>query len=129
MYAEASNELDGLSQKAYDCVKAVRDRAGVKTLPMSEYDKDTFCELVRNERGRELCFESLRKYDLIRWGIFVQEMNNYSVWVQDERWSKESNLSAIASQIGGNVRNQHILFPIPSVELGVNDLLDQNPLW
>ena len=129
MYAEASNELDGPSQKAYDCVEAVRARAGVKTLPFDEYDKDTFCELIRNERGREFCFESLRKYDLIRWGIFVQEMNNYSVWVQDERWAKETTYSVIAGTIGGNVRNQHVVFPIPSIELGVNDLLEQNPLW
>lgn len=129
MYAEASNELDGPTQKAYDCVAAVRTRAGVKTLPMDGYTKETFTELIRNERGRELCFESLRKYDLIRWGIFVKEMNNYTKWTQDERWSKETTYSAIASTIGGNVTPKHIVFPIPSIELGVNDMLKQNPLW
>ena len=129
MYAEASNQLDGPSQKAYDCVAAVRSRAGVKTLPLDEYEKDTFDELIRNERGRELCFESLRKYDLIRWGVFVQEMNDYRTWAQDERWALETTYSVIASTIGGNVRGQHIVFPVPAIELGVNDLLVQHPLW
>ena len=59
-------------------MKAVRDRAGIKTKDISEYDQASFRELIRNERGRELCFESLRKYDLIRWGIYVEEMNNYT---------------------------------------------------
>ena len=57
MYAEAANEYEGApSQAAYDCLKAVRDRAGIKTRDFSEYDQASFRELVRNERGRELCF-------------------------------------------------------------------------
>lgn len=129
MYAEASNELDGPTDKAYNCVKEVRDRAGVATRDAAEYDKDGFRELVRNERGRELCFESLRKYDLIRWGIFVQEMHGYKDQVADEQWAKESSLSATAAAIGSNVMEKHIVLPVPSIELGVNKLLVQNPLW
>ena len=128
MFAEASNELSGVSQEAYDCVKAVRDRAGVKTKDMDVYDKESFRELVRNERGRELCFESLRKYDLIRWGIYVEEMNNYSEWAADERWAKNAK-SGRASDMGTYVKPMHVVLPIPSIELGVNDLLVQNPLW
>lgn len=129
MYAEASNELDGPTEKAYQCVKDVRTRAGVATRDFAEYGKATFRELVRNERGRELCFESLRKYDLIRWGIFVDEMHGYTQQVADENWNKENSLSVIASTIGNNVMEKHIFLPIPSIELGVNKLLVQNPLW
>ena len=129
MYAEASNELDGPTDKAYDCVKQVRDRAGVATRDAAEYDKDACRELVRNERGRELCFESLRKYDLIRWGIFVEEMHDYKSQVADEQWVKETTLSAIAVAIGTNVMEKHVVLPVPSIELGVNKLLVQNPLW
>ena len=128
MYAEASNELNGVSQEAYDCVKAVRDRAGIKTNEMSSYDKETFRELVRNERGRELCFESLRRYDLVRWGIFVEEMNNYTKWTADERWVKNTKAQRAAS-MGSYIKPMHVVLPIPSIELGVNDLLVQNPLW
>ena len=128
MFAEASNELNGVSQEAYDCVKAVRDRAGIKTNEMSSYDKDTFRELIRNERGRELCFESLRRYDLVRWGIFVKEMNNYTKWAADERWVKNTKAQRAAS-MGSYIKPMHVVLPIPSIELGVNDLLVQNPLW
>ena len=128
MFAEASNELNGVSQEAYDCVKAVRDRAGIKTNEMSSYDKDTFRELIRNERGRELCFESLRRYDLVRWGIFVEEMNNYTKWAADERWVKNTKAQR-ASSMGSYIKPMHVVLPIPSIELGVNDLLVQNPLW
>lgn len=129
MYAEASNELDGPTEKAYQCVEDVRTRAGVATRDFAEYGKATFRELVLNERGRELCFESLRKYDLIRWGVFVDEMHGYTQQVADENWNKENSLSVIASTIGNNVMEKHIFLPIPSIELGVNKLLVQNPLW
>lgn len=129
MYAEADNECAAApSQAAYDCVKAVRDRAGIATQPLEAYDKDSFRQLVRNERGRELCFESLRKWDLIRWGVFVQAMHEYSQWTADERWTKNAK-ATYASAIGSAVGERHVLLPIPSIELGVNTLLKQNPLW
>ena len=128
MYAEASNELSGPTQEAYDCVAKVRTRAGIATLPMGSYDKDSFRELVRNERGRELCFESLRRFDLIRWGIYVQEMNKYTEWSADERWSKSAK-AARAANMGGYIKPMHVLLPIPAIELGVNKELVQNELW
>ena len=129
MYAEASLEYNGtVSQEAYDCVKAVRDRAAVKTNEFSAYDVPSFREFVRNERGRELCFEGIRKYDLIRWGIFVEAMNGYVKAATDERWSGSAKAS-YASAIGSAVQPKHVVLPVPSVELGVNNLLVQNPLW
>lgn len=129
MYAEAANECAGsVPQEAYDALKQVRDRAGVKTRAFEDYDKSSFRELVRNERGRELCFESLRKYDLIRWGIFVEAMHGYAQQTADERWSKNTTAS-YAAAIGAAVDTRHTVLPIPSVELGVNTLLTQNPLW
>ncbi len=127
MYAEASNEMGDMAT-AYAAVKQVRDRAMVETRSMGEYDKSSLRELIRNERGRELAFEALRKYDLIRWGIFVEEMNNYSVWAADEDWAGDTTATRAAT-IGGNVQAKHIVFPIPSIELGVNKLLKQNALW
>lgn len=128
MYAEASNELSGPTQEAYDCVVKVRTRAGVATLPIGSYDKDSFRELVRNERGRELCFESIRRFDLIRWGIYVKEMNKYTEWAADERWSKSAKASR-AANMGGYIKPMHVLLPIPAIELGVNKELVQNELW
>ncbi len=132
MYAEAYNEYNGgPSTDAYNAVLEVRDRAGIATKDYAgNYDSyDTFQTFVRNERGRELCFEALRKYDLIRWGIFVKEMNNYKILVADPRMSKRIEMSTHLAGIGTNVQQKHIVLPIPSVELGVNELLKQHPLW
>lgn len=130
MYAEASNEYSGPSEEAYDCVKQVRDRAGIATKPYSgNYDsKEAFRQMIRNERGRELCFESLRKYDLIRWGVFENAMHGYVEKTADERWTKHAK-AGYAAAIGAAVQHKHIVLPIPAVELGVNKELHQNPLW
>lgn len=127
MYAEASLELTGsVEATAYDCVKQVRDRAGIAT--EASYDPISFRILVRNERGRELCFEALRKYDLIRWGTFVESMKGYVNDSQNERWTNAS-LKEIALKLGEAVQPKHVVLPVPSVELGVNRSLEQNPLW
>lgn len=129
MYAEATNEVgeEALSV-AYDAVVEVRERAGIATNPVGEYDQSSLRELIRNERGRELAFESLRKYDLIRWGIFVDNMQNYSKWVLSEYWAGNATATT-ASILGTNVQAKHVVFPIPTIELGVNKLLKQNILW
>ena len=46
----------------------------------------------------------------------------------DERWSGSAKAS-YASAIGSAVQPKHVVLPVPSVELGVNNLLVQNPLW
>ena len=133
MFAEADNEYNGTpSQEAYNCVKEVRDRAGIETRPFADYSSYTgFQQFVRDERGRELCFESLRKYDLIRWGIFVEEMRGYVTDIQDPDWPVNTNSTPnqAALLIGQNVQERHVLLPIPSIELGVNTSLTQNKLW
>lgn len=129
MYAEAITESGGDLNEAYDYVKQVRDRAGILTRDKSEYSsQESMRQFIRNERGRELCFESLRKYDLIRWGIFVREMRLYSQWISDSRWSTNA-MATRAGVLGTNVQEKHIYQPIPATELGVNKLLKQNPMW
>lgn len=128
MYAETQNELNGGPTRAgYDAVKLVRDRAGIGTNDLSSYNKDTFLAFLQNERGRELPFESLRKYDLIRWGIFLKRMQASGDTTNDLRW--DSYRASFVSTITRNVRQKHIVLPIPSIELGVNKLLKQNPMW
>ena len=130
MYAEAINEVSAANAgEAYDYVKQVRDRAGIATCAKSEYaSQEAMRQFVRNERGRELCFEALRKYDLIRWGIFVEEMSKYTQWQSDARWSGNA-MATRAAVIGSNIQEKHIYQPIPATELGVNKLLKQNPMW
>lgn len=130
MYAEAKNEAEGPSEELYNCVKEVRDRAGIETRPYAEYaSQDALRQLIRNERGRELVFEGLRKYDLIRWGIFVEAMHGYAQQTSDSRWESSNTLAQYALTTANSVQEKHIYLPIPTKELGVNTLLKQNPLW
>lgn len=132
MYAEAYNEYYGApDEEAYNCVKLVRNRAGIQTPPLSEYsDQAEFRELVRNERARELCCETTRRFDLIRWGVYVSAMKeSYSRYNTDPRCAGLETYSTIAAQLASTVSEKHQYFPIPSIELGVNPLLKQNPLW
>ena len=130
MYAEAYNEYyKAPSEEAFKRVVEVRNRAGIKTRDYSEYQTYyDFRQFVRNERGRELCFESLRKYDLIRWGIFVTSMKGYINDAISPNWGS-GYTADVASSTASAVQERHIVLPIPSIELGVNDDLVQNPLW
>lgn len=130
MNAEASLEVNkSVTASAYENVKAVRDRAGVATLDAGAYDVESFRTLVHNERGRELCFEGLRKYDLIRWGEFTSAMQDYASMAQDDRWKKDASMIKTVSNMYNSVQPKHILLPVPAIELGVNKLLKQNVLW
>jgi len=130
MYAEAVNEYDGgPTEEAYDCVKQVRSRAGVDTRDFSDYaTQESFRQFIMNERGRELCFEAIRKYDLIRWGAFLDEMHGIIDQAHDSRWEAYGG-STVAAAIGAAVKPKHVVLPIPSLELAVNSKLKQNPLW
>lgn len=129
MYAEAVNEYAGAPDAlARESIRQVRTRAGVSTDESQLGGYDTFRTLVRNERARELAFEGLRKWDLIRWGEFVEAMNGYGDYAADERWIRDDS-SSLAEEIGTNVQRKHIYLPIPAKELGVNKLLRQNTLW
>ncbi|MDQ7948539.1 MAG: RagB/SusD family nutrient uptake outer membrane protein [Pedobacter sp.] len=89
--------------------------------------KDDFLTFIQAERSRELCFEQTRKFDLVRWGIYVQKM-------------QAGATKAIADGFGGNtalriaewygyVQAKHNLFPIPAQEMINNRLMTQNPGW
>lgn len=131
MYAEAYNEYHKApTEEIYLIVKEIRDRANVKTRDYAEYATyEAFQQFVRNERGRELCFEAIRKYDLIRWGLFVTQLRKYGEWSQDLRWSATGNTAALAARLANGVQPKHVVLPVPSIELGVNPKLKQHPLW
>lgn len=70
-YAEAAVELNKDLGKALEYMNLIRDRAGVARL--TAIDK----ELVRKERKTELAFENHRWWDMIRWRISTEVINNY----------------------------------------------------
>ncbi len=78
-----------------------------------------------DERSKELCYEGLRRGDLIRWGIFIEKMKNCA------SVATLRNIAAFkyASRGGDNISEKHNLLPIPLSEISLNKLLTQNPGW
>lgn len=129
MLAEAENEVNNSpTDIAYEAINAVRKRAGIAAL--SGLDYEGFKKELQDERGRELCFESLRKFDLIRWGIYYNRIKNTmgDKVENDNRWST-GTLQLAPSQYVKNTEEKHVFFPIPLKELSVNKLLEQNIYW
>ncbi len=98
---------------------------GTSNVDISGLSQDALRDTIRSERARELCFEGQRKFDLIRWGIFIPRMKEI-----------EANMTATmpgslkyAVNAYTNVSEKNKLFPIPLNELTLNSAMKQNPLW
>jgi len=74
MLAEAENELNGSTQLAFNAINAVRNRVGLPLL--SGLDKANLRTKIRHERRIEFAFEGQRYFDLKRWKIAKQVLNN-----------------------------------------------------
>lgn len=125
MYAEAENELNGPTQDAQNYINAVRQRAGLADVSAS-LDKDGFREIIKRERAMELCYEGLRRWDLIRWGDYLPAMKEMSdSYVNKTGWNSNHAYAANYYQ----VTDAYIYFPIPDTERSTNPLCTQNTGW
>lgn len=68
MYAEAENKINPGSIDALDALNSVRIRS--KATPRTTISEEN----IQEERLLELCFEGHRKYDLVRWGILAEKV-------------------------------------------------------
>ncbi|WP_207514083.1 RagB/SusD family nutrient uptake outer membrane protein [Longitalea luteola] len=123
MLAEAENEVTGATPLAHEALNLVRHRAGLSDTTITS--REDFRQEVRDERARELCFEGLRKPDLIRWGIFVETMHDAA----DEIKTRATSTYSYAAVNAGNVTERHLLYPIPLIEMSLNKKMVQNPYW
>ncbi|GAB5552072.1 MAG: RagB/SusD family nutrient uptake outer membrane protein [Saprospiraceae bacterium] len=106
--AEALAEL-GRTNEALIPLEAVRARARNQSedpntvLPeITTTNQEELIDLIRHERRVELGYEFHRFFDLVRWGIAGQLMEDFQV-------------------------GKHEYFPLPQAELDLNNLLTQNP--
>ncbi|HRV88950.1 MAG: RagB/SusD family nutrient uptake outer membrane protein [Prolixibacteraceae bacterium] len=84
MLAEAENELNGPTADARAALQRVRQRAFPESawaLKVDQYitnasaSKEKFFEAIVDERAWEFGGEMIRKYELIRWGIYHQKVS------------------------------------------------------
>jgi hypothetical protein len=83
MFAEAENELNGPTADAQNALRRVRERAFDPSAWSTKVEgyistvsagKEAFFNAIVNERAWEFGGEMIRKYELIRWGIYAQKM-------------------------------------------------------
>lgn len=116
IYAEASNELNGPTQKAFDQINLIRARASLPVL--TGLSKDQFREAIWKERYHELAFENKAYFDIQRTQkVYNLKMNSF-----------EDVLSFI-NESGTKFNQQYLLWPIPQSEIDANKKLTQNTGW
>lgn len=150
----ASEDDDQYIHQAFDLVKNVNQRSIATTalaedsLKYTNYKTKSVMELlVLQERGRELCFEGKRWYDLVRHsyrhmtGVDITRTLNQI----DPEGSNFPSVTASGNQLctiisaGGEVKvdalrykmkNEcYLYWPIYQTEIERNSLLKQNPVW
>ena len=72
--AECENEVNGPTQQAIDWINQVRNRAGLASLKLADFNNaDKLFEQIANvERPKEFGCEFGRGFDLIRWGFYYR---------------------------------------------------------
>ncbi len=146
-FAEAANQVVGPDDTTYgmsakDAIQYLRSRltydgaAGISPqLPSApdEYlagitSKESFNELVKNERRIETCFEGLRFFDLSRWTTDLSQFNEAVKGVYIER--EEDGSFTYDYNFVVEERNYSSPFlPIPYNEILKMDNLVQNEGW
>jgi hypothetical protein len=81
---------------------------------------------IRKERSLELCFEGLRRFDLVRWGQFYSAMKAYENEIKTTKPATGYDHAIKSSQ---NVSERDTLFAIPAAELNSNRDIIQNKGW
>ena len=110
MYAEAQNEISGPDESVYKAMADLRAHLQMPPFPIG-LSKNQMRERIRHERRIELAFEGLRYFDLKRWRIASEVLNN----VKD-------------GFLPYNLQNKFYKWPLPQAEIDKNrGALVQNP--
>lgn len=114
MYAEALNETTPLAPDAVTAVNRVRVRAGLPALAGADLaSQDALRQAIWRERRLELAFECQRWFDLVRTGRLVPVIRAHT-----------TGYGAAGS---ANIKDFHVVLPVPQREMDVNANLLQNP--
>ncbi|MFT2008312.1 RagB/SusD family nutrient uptake outer membrane protein [Pontibacter sp. 13R65] len=115
IFAEAENEANnGPTAEAYEALNRIRRRSNASDAPAG-MNQQEFRSYVLEERRRELSMEMNRRWDLVRWGIYLPVMNAIDI---------------DANNIIKRRQERHLLFPIPLNEVNGNTSINvNNPGW
>lgn len=141
-YAEAKNELEGLSSDAFDAVNQVRGRVGMPALQNTDASKPTYCgsqdalrKRIWNEWRVEFAMEGgKRMWDIRRWGIAKEVLNAPFYGIKMKPVEKNGEIvdyilyeGDYTKLAGSHYEDHNYIFPVPQTELDLNPALGQNP--
>lgn len=142
IYAEAANEANGPSEKVYNALNRIRERADMPALTAG-LSQDQMRDKIRHERRIELVFENHRWWDLLRWGTADEILDGFVPHgIKIERTtnapSRENQpqlfdpqfLKYTVFEVQGRDQvfpQSYFKQPIPQGELDRNPNLKQNP--
>lgn len=131
-YAEALNET-GQVETAVNQIKTLRARAGITPGANTRYGiktgitKDEMRTLIYNERRIELAFEEHRFWDVRRWKIAAQVLNQP---LKGIKITKGTGLTFEVITVANPVFDNRLYhMPIPLQEIRMNSKLIQNEGW
>ncbi|MDR1743397.1 MAG: RagB/SusD family nutrient uptake outer membrane protein [Dysgonamonadaceae bacterium] len=114
--AEARNELDDAGGALAD-LQVIRNR--VHAAPVTTTDKVQLRSMIFQENGLEYALEYKRRFDLLRWGMYMNVMNATVVQLTPH------------NNVISRVREERsLLCPVPTSEITQNKLFgSNNPGW
>ena len=135
-YAEAKIEQNQIDASVYEAINQVRHRAGMPNVDEAKYSNQAkLRELVRRERRVEFAYEGMRRWDIIRWGIANEVMNQPVVRVEGSLLTTKNEEGDFNVNITGTTLEENRTFtvgknevlPIPQSAIDANPNLTQNP--
>ncbi len=120
IYAEASNEVNnGPTEAVLTEVTKLNTRNNsptVKAMAVTRpWTQEEFRSYILEERVKEFAAEGIRRFDLLRWGIYLDVMNAIDV---DEK------------DVIKRRQERHLLLPLPANEVNTNPFIEtNNPGW
>jgi len=112
------------ARKQFDPVRERVLAGDVSLKKLNEaYYRSDFIEELLEERGRELCYESKRKIDLIRFGRITKTIEE----LPSE--GGPNNVVIGIDMLKDNWRNYKIWLPVPQLEIDLNPNLEQNAVY
>lgn len=143
MQAEAWNEYSGPSDKVYDAIDAIRERAGIPAIRKAWAQHSTSPEeiktqgglrnAIRQERKIEFVFEGHHCWDLRRWKIAEDVLNKphkgWNVMKTDAQgFYNDFTLPGVVSAEPKFISPRDYFWPIKSEEIMISNIV-QNPGW
>lgn len=130
-YAEASVELGSsqIDQSVLNALNEIRNRPDVNMPNVITLDQNELRQIIRRERMVELAVEGHRLFDIRRWRIGEDVIPGTIKGMTYENPNNPGTFST--AELSGYVKefkpNRDYLWPLPSVELDLNENLTQNP--